>query len=612
MSKADVIVIRVQSKDGTKRIQVPSGSQPKLLYQQVVSELKPATDSWVLCRSRDGGDEIRKKSSESLKAIGVKHGDMLYLKEDGQSTSKMEAAALVDWVFEDEIDVKLSNDDGLITRKKDAQLCHHGPHGKCLHCSPLEPYDEQYLKTLNPPVKHMSFHAFIKKLRSGASRGKFASLEDISCKIKPGCTEHPPWPKGICTKCQPSAITLRRQPYRHVDNIMFENSVQVDRFLNYWRKTGAQRFGILYGKYERHENVPLAIRATVAVIYEPPQESTRDSIEFKDDPHAELVDTLAAELGLRKVGCLFTDLIADDTKKGIVKHLRHIGTHFLSAQETILAADFQNQNPNICKLSSNGRFGSKFATVVVSGNEENHIHFDGWQVTNQCMALVRDNCLVPTIDDPCLGYVKESSSEQYVPDVFYKEMDTYKNEVTKIARPMPIEFFLIGIPTAFPLQPSFTFPESKFPFPIENRSNIGEKQDFAALMKYLQKVSASSLMEGLMDFHLLVFLFTSDTLPVQASLKPLCNALKNKDEAAFHHWTKSEEWATVQQIIAAHSSFPAGRGGGTVDLTSRDSSTSVEMMDTDQDEVPTWTCDHCTFINQPRDDSCEMCGLPKR
>ncbi len=62
-----------------------------------------------------------------------------------------------------------------------------------------------------------------------------------------------------------------------------------------------------------------------------------------------------------------TDLIADDTKKGTVKHLRHMDTHFLSAQETILAADFQNQNPNICKLSSTGKFGSKFATVVVSG-----------------------------------------------------------------------------------------------------------------------------------------------------------------------------------------------------------------------------------------------------
>lgn len=42
-------------------------------------------------------------------------------------------------------------------------------------------------------------------------RGKFVSLENLSCKIKPGCTEHPPWPGGICTKCQPNAVTLNRQ-----------------------------------------------------------------------------------------------------------------------------------------------------------------------------------------------------------------------------------------------------------------------------------------------------------------------------------------------------------------------------------------------------------------
>ena len=36
------------------------------------------------------------------------------------------------------------------------------------------------------------------------------------------------------------------------------------------------------------------------------------------------------------------------------------------------------------------------------------------------MALVNDDCLIPTKDAPELGYIKESSNEQYVPDVFYK------------------------------------------------------------------------------------------------------------------------------------------------------------------------------------------------
>ena len=41
-------------------------------------------------------------------------------------------------------------------------------------------------------------------------------------------------------------------------------------------------------------------------------------------------------------------------------------------------------------------------------------------MSNVCMALVNDDCLIPTKDAPELGYIKESSNEQYVPDVFYK------------------------------------------------------------------------------------------------------------------------------------------------------------------------------------------------
>jgi len=45
---------------------------------------------------------------------------------------------------------------------------------------------------------------------------------------------------------------------------------------------------------------------------------------------------------------------------------------------------------------------------------------EGYQVSEQCMSLVKDGCLVPTKDAPELGYVPESTDKKYVPDVFYK------------------------------------------------------------------------------------------------------------------------------------------------------------------------------------------------
>jgi nuclear protein localization family protein 4 len=59
-------------------------------------------------------------------------------------------------------------------------------------------------------------------------------------------------------------------------------------------------------------------------------------------------------------------------------------------------------------------------TILSAGDKENQIHMEGYQVSNQCMALVRDNCLLPTKDAAELGYVRESTDKQYVPDVFYK------------------------------------------------------------------------------------------------------------------------------------------------------------------------------------------------
>jgi nuclear protein localization protein 4 homolog len=66
----------------------------------------------------------------------------------------------------------------------------------------------------------MSFHAYLRQLNA-AQQTKAASstitkqlppLEEQNYKVRVPCSGgHAPWPEGICTKCQPSAITLQSQ-----------------------------------------------------------------------------------------------------------------------------------------------------------------------------------------------------------------------------------------------------------------------------------------------------------------------------------------------------------------------------------------------------------------
>jgi nuclear protein localization family protein 4 len=88
------------------------------------------------------------------------------------------------------------------------------------------------------------------------------------------------------------------------------------------------------------------------------------------DPNEEKIHNLCKKLGLKCVGWVFTDLVIEDGRTGSVKHFRgNVNSFYLSGEECITAAYFQNIYKNYTKLSYDGYFGSKFVTVVVTGKK---------------------------------------------------------------------------------------------------------------------------------------------------------------------------------------------------------------------------------------------------
>jgi len=555
------VTIAIQSQEGQKRVQVVPTAKTEDLYKNVQKVFDLTSCQFSLYKKQNKTFEIASSRTKTVKGEGLAHGDRLFMFPKSQnlfqntnsssstssSSSQPNNFKVPSIVIEDELDQELSKMDGKIAKAaKDKQNCQcTTSRSQCVHCIPYDPFDEQYLS--EQKIKFMSFHSYIRKLSGGASKGKFTPLRNFSCKVKENCC-----PRGVCSKCQPSAVTLNRQPWRHVDSIMFENPNIVDRFLQFWRECGNQRGGWLYGRYEQYAEVPLGIKAVVCAIYEPPQESSRDHLKLLPDPKAEIVEEIASNMGLRRVGWIFTDLVP--LAGGKVKSYRGAETHFLSAQEIITAASYQNNFPNKCKLTDEGTFGSKFVTVCVTGNKDNEVHMEGYQVSNQCMTLVRDNILVPTKDAPELAYVIESTEERYVPDVFFMEQDKYKNEIKKIGRPLPVEYLLLDVAVSAPIEPLSTFSVlegDRKHFPVENRLLESSLQDFNSFAQYMSQFRSAEFLTAISDIHVLAFMATNDIMPLRDYLGPLYEAIRTKNQDAARDWSYMEHWSNMQALIQA-------------------------------------------------------------
>jgi len=222
---------------------------------------------------------------------------------------------------------------------------------------------------------------------------------------------------------------------------------------------------------------------------------------------------------------------------------------------------------------------------------------------------VRDACLIPTYDAPELGYIKESSNEQYVPDVFYKEKDKYGNEITQLARPLPVEYLLTDMSVAFPKEQIYTFAalnNTNNPFPSCNRENLGELQDLSTLASYMSQYTEEQFLQAVSDFNVLYFLCNCDVLPLREHMAPLLEAVKTSNVANALQWSHGEQWSTMQHLLQASAPSPTSLGA-----TGR----SESFVGANASPLPpigsTWQCAHCTYINASPD-TCAMCGLPKQ
>ncbi|TDL28765.1 polyubiquitin-tagged protein recognition complex, Npl4 component [Rickenella mellea] len=658
------MLVRVRSKDGNFRFDVQPTTDISELLHKILETTQNADPSTITFSNQPRGGEVNVSTlkGRNMQSLGLKHGDLLFVGYQSHDSAPSTASATApaqdivqpdakrpwETVQEDPVDTYWRKHDGKIPRSRDSRFCKHGANAMCDYCMPLEPYDPKY--HTEHSIKHLSYHAYLRKISPASSSSSSASslppLTPLSYKVKNPCpnANHPPWPAGICTACQPSAITLQPQPFRMVDHLEFAGHEMVDRFLQAWRRTGTQRFGWLIGRYEPYDEVPMGVKAVVEAIHEPPQEGELDGLTlglpWEDEQRIRGL-AASASTPLTIVGYMFTDLdpSEDDRTKNVYK--RHPGSYYLTCLEAIFAAHMQLHNPMASRSSPTGSFASRLVTAVATATEEGSVDIAAYQVSEQACAMVDADMIEASVDPGIVRVKPEDRSQdaaRYVPDVFFRYKNEYGLEVKKSAKPaFPVEYLLVNVTHGFPQNPQPLFSSNQFT--IENRSGL-EDQDIQAVLKSLQQLRAPNISPGstgqdalrrelatyLSDWHLVAFLgttqlFSEDDMKVlvRTISRPLQDIVAHLDELLV-----TESWHTLMTFTSesAPKSVPSNSNSNTLDDLPQDIREQLERMQQEEREAGSGSgtpgsggmgvriCPHCTFENTHGGSDCEVCGLP--
>ncbi|KAF5374904.1 hypothetical protein D9758_000481 [Tetrapyrgos nigripes] len=653
------MLIRVRSKDGNFRFELSPDADVMQLFQKILETTSDADEQSFTISNQPRGNEAQLLSlkGRSIQSLGLNHGDLVFVqyksKESdtsttSQSTSNAPATSSLvgnstirpwETVNEDAVDTFWRSQDGKIARQRDLQFCKHGPKGMCDYCMSLEPYDAVH--HAKNGIKHLSYHAYLRKLTPKTSSDAAAALPPLNpldYRVKAPCPtgNHPAWPAGICTGCQPSAITLQSQPFRMVDHLEIASQDIIERFLQAWRRTGLQRFGWLIGHYEPYDKVPMGIKAVVEAIHEPPQEGELDGLTlglpWEDEPR---IRALAGQSSppLTIVGYIFTDLdpSEEDRTKNVYK--RHPQSFLMSSLEAIFAATMQRANPTSSKSSPTGQFSSRLVTAILTATEDGLVDVTAYQVSEQASAMVEADMIEASVD-PTIVRVKEedrsAESARYVPDVFFSYKNEYGLEVKKSAKPaFPVEYLMVNVTHGFPQNPSPIF--QSIQFSIENRPGL-EDQTIETVLSQLSSLGAPDIVESkrsqpgeayktlelakwLSDWHLIAFLGTTQLFSpddMKVLIRTVSSPTLLEDSSQLDPLLATEGWQTLMTFTRESAPRSAPAQSNTMD-----DSIPQDILDqiaaeeaASQGTTPAVkTCPHCTFENDASRSDCDKTGL---
>ncbi|CAM6028636.1 unnamed protein product [Sphagnum balticum] len=171
---------------------------------------------------------------------------------------------------------------------------------------------------------------------------------------------------------------IERQEKPHCSSLSLDRDA-ANSFQNYVHQSLAfavKRGGFMYG------SVNEAGEVSVEFMYEPPQQGSEDRLllmrDMEEEKHTNII---AAGLGLRKVGFIFTQTVRQNKKD-----------YKLSSIEIRQAAQLHAESRFECWAT---------AIVKLEGNDEGgtDVHFEAFQLSDQCVKLYKEGWFVKDCPD---------------------------------------------------------------------------------------------------------------------------------------------------------------------------------------------------------------------